>query len=53
MYILKILQKKKKKKKQKKKMEKKSLFFKIYPFELVAINSQYYGQNTWHQQSMG
>ena len=33
-------------------IEKKSLVFKINAFELVALSSPYYGENTWHRQSM-
>ena len=29
------------------------LAFKINTLELVAVNSTYYGKNTWHQKSMG
>ena len=34
-------------------IQKKFLVFKISAFDLVAINSIYYGENTWNQQSMG
>ena len=34
-------------------IEKKCLVFKINAFELVAVNSSYYGENDWHMQSMG
>ena len=34
-------------------MHKKSLVFKISAFELVAVNSLYYAENTWHGQTMG
>ena len=34
-------------------IQKKFLVFKISAFDLVVINSIYYGENTWNQQSMG
>ena len=34
-------------------IEKKFLVFKINAFELVAFVFPYYGENTWHWQSMG
>ena len=30
-------------------IEKNFLVFKINAFELVAVNSPYYSENTWHQ----
>ena len=34
-------------------MDIKFLVFKINAFELVALNSLYYGENTWHRQTTG
>ena len=34
-------------------IEKKSLNLKINAVELVEVNSMYYGENTWHRQSVG
>ena len=36
-----------------KNIEKKCLVFKINAFDLVAVNSPCYGDNTWHWQSRG
>ena len=36
-----------------KNIERKGLVFKLNPFELVAIESRYHGENTWHRQLTG
>ena len=34
-------------------MEKKGLVFKVNAFDMVAVKSLHYGENTWHRQSLG